>query len=175
MVVEADSKDTNATLGFLDTLAQALGGTHSKQGAVEWWTYWLMDEILSVRYHYAAHSKGAYTVYAREGGAFGATLEQTRQHFGEATLTELCRTEMALEEAVTRLGLAALRKRRPELLGRVQRIADFSERDAYVFVRMSDLEPLVQFGSVESLEGCLYLFSVQARPEAQPTAQPHAA
>ncbi|WP_299427238.1 hypothetical protein [uncultured Meiothermus sp.] len=169
-----EGKNNNAILGHLDMLAVRLNGSANRQRGVEWWSYGVGEgETLRVTYSYTP--QGKHGVKTRDRGTFGAALEHTRQYFGEATITRLERGEVPLEEALSRLGKAAIIQSRPQFEQQIQRIADFSQRDAYVFIRMGDLEPFVQFGSVESLEGCLYLFRLEARPEAQPTAQPHAA
>jgi hypothetical protein len=161
---------TLSTLDHLAALAAALGGTQHKQGAVEWWTYWLEDRSLTVRFDHAAQPKGAYTVYTRERGTFSALEERSRQHFSEATLTQLERQAIPLEEALTQLGMAVLRHKRPRLCAQIEKIVRFGEVDAFVFIRMSDLEFFVQFGAIESLEGCLYLCSIPAdSPQALPS------
>ena len=172
----AVTQDTllKSTLKHLDTLAAALGGSHHKQGAVEWWTYWLEGRILTVRYEYAAQQKGAYTVYTREAGTFSATEERSRQYFGEATVTQLERSPLPLEEALVQLGTAVLQKKHPQLIAQIENIVQSSQAEAYVFIRLSDLEFFVQFGAVESLEGCLYLFSIPI-PQTHKAASSHAA
>lgn len=164
----AMQQDNLETIAVLDALSNALEGvrcTHSKQRATEWWTYWLEGQVLVVTYAYQCCVMGSTQVYLRERGTFGATLERHRQSAyasSDGTLTLIERETLSLEQSLGLLASRLVQRRYPKLPEQISNIVRFAGRDAHVYLRLSDLEVLTSFGKPETVEGCIYLFSLPA-------------